>query len=165
MTNTEKLDIFYYMDKRCSKCNEIKLTTEFYKHNSNKDGLNNQCKSCDKQKAKIWAKNNPIKTKEIINKYQTKKSGIYEWYENDICLYVGQSKRLLNRISNHKTYFNNPELAKKEIQSYLYPLLQQHKNVSIRIIEECSPEVLLEREQYYIDTKKPLYNKYFIQNQ
>jgi hypothetical protein len=146
--------------KICSKCKVEKPVSEYYKHNSNKDGLQGQCKSCMKEKSTQWAKNNPDKIKKIIHKYHTKKQGIYEWYDGDISLYIGQSKRLLNRISNHKSYFNNPELAKKETQHFLYPLLQQHENASIRIIEECSPEVLLEREQYYINKLKPKYNTY-----
>ena len=42
-------------------------------------------------------------------------------------------------------------------QAYLYPQLRKHQ-CDIRIIEQCESEVLLEREQYYIDALKPLYN-------
>jgi hypothetical protein len=61
-------------------------------------------------------------------------------------------------MESHRYWFKNPHMAPKS-QQYLYTLLNQHLNPSIRIIEECPPEVLLEREQYYIDTKKPLYNR------
>ena len=103
-------------------------------------------------------KDNLSKIVKNNKKWATKKSGIYEWYENDICLYVGQSTWLLSRVSTHKCWLKNPESAPKDNRP-LYISLRQHQNPQIRIIEECPPEVLLEREQYYIDTKKPLYNK------
>ncbi len=34
--------------KRCSKCEEVKDVAEFSKHKSQKDGLQNRCKACDK---------------------------------------------------------------------------------------------------------------------
>jgi hypothetical protein len=148
--------------KKCTKCNVEQSLSEFYKHKSTIDGLSGQCRTCMKQVSRQWAKNNKKRTLEITRKYQTKNQGIYEWYEDDICLYVGQSVQLNNRMCTHRTLFNNPHLSKKETQSYLYEALRQHQNPQIRIIEECSPEVLLEREQYYIDTKKPLYNTYSI---
>ena len=163
------------MKKCCTKCSVEKPLTEFYKHKKMLDGLENHCKQCRNLNSKIYystnldscknvrkeyQKNNFGKWKGYIKKWATKKSGVYEWYEGDISLYIGQSKQLNQRLSNHKSYFNNPELAKKnKTHGYLYPLLRQHQNPQIHIIEECSPEILLEREQYYIDIKKPLYNK------
>lgn len=32
--------------KTCTKCNETKATTEFYKNKGNRDGLRNDCKRC-----------------------------------------------------------------------------------------------------------------------
>lgn len=165
------------MKKCCTKCKIEKELTEFFKSKITKDNLNSWCKICSKEavnrynstekgkkknveSTKKYKINNPEKYKQICNKWIVKKQGIYEWYENETCLYIGQSISLNRRISLHKSYFKNSELAKKEKQSYLYPLLRQHQNPQIRIIEECSPEVLLKREQYYIDIKKPLYNKY-----
>lgn len=160
--------------KKCCDCKEFKLIIEFSKCKKAPDGLQYNCKQCQKQKSKqnylknpekfqqtisVWKKKNYEKSRQYQRNYERKKQGIYEWYEDNVCLYVGQSTRLNQRILNHKSYFNNPELAKKEAQAYLYPLLRQHQNPQIRIVEECSPEVLLEREQYYIDTKKPLYNR------
>jgi hypothetical protein len=160
--------------KTCSKCSVRKELTEFSKCKKAIDGLQYDCKLCQKQRSKQnylkdpkhhaqvisnWKKRNYEKSRQYQRNFEYKKQGIYEWYEGDTSLYVGQSTRLNQRLLNHKSYFNNPELAKKEAQSYLYPLLRQHQNPQIRIIEECSPEALLEREQYYIDTKKPLYNR------
>lgn len=37
------------MKKKCSHCGEIKHTSEFSKNKSQKDGLRNYCKSCQKE--------------------------------------------------------------------------------------------------------------------
>ena len=171
--------------KKCSKCSIEKPLTEFYKHKTTKDGLNSQCKTCtlnktkekfsknplymkqwyvnnkDKEidKAKLWQQNNIERHKQNNKNYNYKKSGIYEWYDGEVCLYVGQSKALNGRINLHKSLFRNPHTSKKQDLAELYEALRQHQNAQIHIIEECPPEVLLEREQYYIDTKKPLYNR------
>ena len=149
--------------KTCSKCRVEKEIINFSKHSNTKDKLSSWCKKCtqnsSKQTIKNWKLKNPDKVNIIQNKWNNKKSGVYEWYDDSISLYIGQSNSLNRRISHHKTYFKNPSLAPKTAQ-YLYPLLNKHPNASIRVIEECSREVLLEREQHYIDAKKPLYNKY-----
>jgi hypothetical protein len=197
--------------KKCCKCSIEKPLTEFSKHKKTPDGLQYECKLCNKERIKQfhlknpkynklyqeqnkeyfqkyrldnsehikkyyqnWELNNsekikqdnanryfnnPEKYKQITKKWRTAKQGIYEWYDGEICLYIGQSTQLNNRISIHKSLFKNSEVSKKNIQAELYEALRQHQNPQIRIIEECSPEILLEREQYYIDTKKPLYNR------
>lgn len=50
--------------KKCSKCNLLKSEEEFGKHRRNRDGLNTECKQCNKERATLWQKNN----KEKINK-------------------------------------------------------------------------------------------------
>jgi excinuclease UvrABC nuclease subunit len=144
--------------KKCCKCSIEKPLTEFSKNKKSPDGLQWQCKVCKKGEFKQWYENNKPQHRNYVVKWKSKKSGIYEWYEGNTCLYVGQSAWLNSRISSHKCYYKNISSAPKHNRP-LYEYLQQHQNAQIRIIEECIPEVLLEREQYYIDTKKPLYNK------
>ena len=36
--------------KRCSKCHEIKIQTEYYKNKKNRDGLEYICKRCSKRR-------------------------------------------------------------------------------------------------------------------
>lgn len=162
--------------KQCKKCTEIKPVTEFYKKRDTKDRLTTWCKICvqkqsrnhilnnpekSKEYSKKWQLKNPEKFKQQTTNYLTKIKAVYEIIDNDTneCLYIGQSKRFISRKNHHKRRIESIELSKKCKQAYLYDLLRQHPQVNIRIIEECSPEVLIEREQYYIDTKKPLYNK------
>jgi hypothetical protein len=162
--------------KTCTKCKvEKPATLEFFKpHTSTKSGLSSWCRQCTSEYSKtpkgrsnvykgIKKYSTTLKGKTALKKsekkYNYKKQGIYEWYDGDISLYIGQSKQLLKRINKHKTCFNNPENYKHQKQYHLYLLLNQHINASIRIIEECSSEVLLQREQHYINNLKPLYNK------
>ena len=52
------------------------------------------------------------------------------------------------------------ENSLKNNQSYIYNAILKygHSKLSLTILEYCSPEKCLEREQYYIDLLKPEYN-------
>ena len=73
------------VNKKCTKCHNIKNITFFTKDSSKKDGLRSSCRDCDKiikklyylnnkEKVKIsnknWENKNPEKIKEIKNKYR-----------------------------------------------------------------------------------------------
>jgi hypothetical protein len=162
------------MTKKCSRCKELKPATNvfFSKHKSNKDGLNTWCKVCmcdytkqyfktDKGKA-ILKKSvqKHMKTDSYKQKHKTRMTkliGVYGWYDGDTPLYIGKSTWLYSRICSHKSWYKNPTSAPISHQ-HLYFSLQNHPNASIRIIEECSKEILSEREKYYINKLKPTYN-------
>ena len=134
--------------KQCSKCNQEKSLTDFYKRG-------NQCKVC--HRSQVYDYKKTIVGKASTKKYNTKKIGIYEMIEDNVCLYVGKSTWLNMRISSHKSWIKNPLTSPKNQQSF-YKTLNNYKNICINVVEECSIEALDEREQHYIDTKKPLYN-------
>ena len=144
--------------KRCNKCKIDKPSVEFNKRKASKDGLNPRCKTCDAETSRIHYEADKYKHSISMKLWRKSTSAIYEIFSDDLSLYVGQSEQLNGRISQHKTWMKNPSIAPKSAE-YLYLLLNNHSNVDIRIIEECSREVLIEREQHYIDTIKPLYNK------
>lgn len=159
--------------KQCSKCNVEKSLDNFHRYKKAKDGLQSRCKQCVKKsdaKRYIdnpntyikWRYKNPERYKEILETHRTKISAVYGIFSGDLSLYVGQSVQINGRLSTHKTCLKNQSTAEKNYptMAHLYPLLRQHSNVEFRIVEECSPEMLLHREQYYIDTLKPLYNTY-----
>lgn len=45
--------------KVCNKCKEEKPGTEFYGHNSTRDGLSSSCKKCVKERSRKWREKNP----------------------------------------------------------------------------------------------------------
>lgn len=46
------------MKKRCSKCKEEKLDSDFYQNRRTKDGFSTYCKACQKQQAQDWQREN-----------------------------------------------------------------------------------------------------------
>jgi hypothetical protein len=40
------------LEKKCFKCNEVKIIDDFYRHNKMKDGHVNKCKECSKKESK-----------------------------------------------------------------------------------------------------------------
>nr|QVV23904.1 hypothetical protein [Trichoderma cornu-damae] len=103
---------------------------------------------------------NADKNKKIIFKDNIKKSGIYMWTNLiNSKFYIGSSVSLTTRFT---TYFSLASLRKrtKNESSAIYKALLKysHNNFKLDIIEYCEPEVLIAREQYYIDLLKPEYN-------
>lgn len=60
--------------KRCSKCKERKLTSEFVNSGNAKDGKASWCKTCNGIYAKEWRNANPILAKERSRKSMIKKN-------------------------------------------------------------------------------------------
>lgn len=86
-----------------------------------------------------------------------KKCGIYciKNITNDKC-YIGSSTHIYYRLRRHKS-----DLLRNV---HANPILQNAYNkygadsFVVSIIEECSEDIVLQREQYYIDTLNPVYN-------
>jgi hypothetical protein len=142
--------------KQCSKCKtEYPLTNEYFFKNGK--SLHSHCKKCHN-------KNNNKHIKKYLKtskgKYSHSKtinqwgSGIYGIFESGICLYVGESKSLFRRISQHKSHIKNPNI--KVPQYSLHTALKQHKNYVIGVLEQT--ENHKERESFYINQYQPLYN-------
>lgn len=154
--------------KICKKCNiELipgeNITPSMFK---NYDYI---CKPCNANKSRVWKEKNKesykvysqdyyIINKEILkqkrNTWKYAKPGVYGIFENKICLYVGESTQIRTRIPNHKSLIKNPKA--KTLHKDLYDNLRQHKNIEFYILEETPNHK--EREQYYINKLKPLYN-------
>ena len=71
-------------------------------------------------------------------------------------VYVGSAVNIAQRWSDH--------LSRIKVNQHRSPMLQNHFNkygiedLEFSILEECIIDILLEREQYYIDTLKPFFN-------
>jgi len=109
----------------------------------------------------------PIKTyfnaeseKSLILKENKNKSGIYMW-KNSINdkRYIGSAVDLSNRLSSYY-YTTYMEDALKRSNSHIYRALLKngHSKFSLEIIEYCSPDKCLEREDFYLSYLKPEYN-------
>lgn len=86
-----------------------------------------------------------------------KVSGIYKILNtNNNKSYIGSTVNLYTRCNGHKSKLNRG--------IHHSPYLQNAYNKHFKqgfifiILEECNPEELLTREQYYLDTFKPEYN-------
>ena len=140
--------------KTCNKCSiELilgeNITPSTYK---NQDYI---CKSCNAQKMKKYYINNHQTAVNAMNRWKSKIQGVYGIFEDGVCLYVGESRILNNRISAHKTYIKNPEGSGRRKDFYYN--LSSHSRYTIGIIEETPNHK--ERETYYINKLKPLYNE------
>src|SRR5437762_10980392 len=84
------------------------------------------------------------------------KSGVYI-FTNKINnkTYVGSSVNISARFLK---YFNINSLIKSRMLISLALLKYGHKNFVLDILEYCSKEDTIKREQYYLDNIKPEYN-------
>jgi hypothetical protein len=146
----------------CRKCN-VELVVGENITKSQIKYSNYICKPCNKQwnqsdigKAshKKYTKSN--KGKANFNKYYNKKQGVYGIFSGKTCLYVGESSRLSQRMSVHKSYIKKPETSGRHKQ--LYIRISQHDNVYFKVLEETKNHK--EQEIVWIDYMNPLYNTY-----
>jgi len=65
------------MKKKCSKCHKYKSSEEFYKHPTNRDGLNGECKKCLRKYQRLYQQKNKTYLKEWARIYwKTEKAKI-----------------------------------------------------------------------------------------
>lgn len=85
------------------------------------------------------------------------KSGIYK-IENIINgkFYIGSAERLVKRKNNHLCYPRNGTHTNIKLQRAFNKYGEDYFKFSI--IETCENNLLIEREQYYIDSLNPFYN-------
>jgi group I intron endonuclease len=85
-------------------------------------------------------------------------SGIYKIVNlTNNKIYIGSSKNLYNRYSTHKCKLKYNNHVNKHLQSSYNKYGKD--NFIFEVLETCTKDKLIEREQYYIDTLKPNYNK------
>jgi hypothetical protein len=105
------------LSKTCSKCQETKPLSEFYKNKNYKDGHYYECKLCTKIYADGYRKANPEKTKSWEKTYRENNvDKIKDWHKAN---YKANTEKINTR---NKTYYEaNPE--KEKIRKQIY-----HKN-------------------------------------
>lgn len=71
-------------------------------------------------------------------------------------IYIGSAFNFHKRIHTHKHHLKE----KKHPNKHLQASYDKHgiENFKFEVIEECQKENLIEREQYWLDTLKPIFN-------
>ena len=101
----------------------------------------------------------------LINKFNIYKdnqgkSGIYRWTNliNDKS-YVGSAVKLNRRLSDYYCIDKFKRIRIKG-RSLISNAILKYKinNFNLDILEYCEPNIIIEREQYYLDLLKPEYN-------
>nr|QJQ35221.1 GIY-YIG endonuclease [Fusarium ramigenum]SNU76836.1 TPA: GIY-YIG endonuclease [Fusarium oxysporum f. sp. lycopersici]SNU77060.1 TPA: GIY-YIG endonuclease [Fusarium oxysporum f. sp. cucumerinum]SNU77837.1 TPA: GIY-YIG endonuclease [Fusarium oxysporum]SNU76885.1 TPA: GIY-YIG endonuclease [Fusarium oxysporum f. sp. lycopersici] len=102
-----------------------------------------------------------VSCKPAIYSMNRGKSGVYCW-RNKISnkAYVGSGLDLTRRLNDYlKPRYLKKELLSKNSKIYGSLLKYGYSNFSLDILEYCEqPDLLIEREQYYIDLLNPEYN-------
>ena len=131
--------------KLCTKCNTIKLTTEFYKQSNQKDGLQRYCKTCKSEMQKEYKEKNKelikIKSKEYKDKNR-----------NEILI-----KQKIYRDNNKdkaKEYYesNKEEILKKQKLFYLENI-ERIKQIR-KIYRDSNKELIRLNKKIYRDNNK-----------
>lgn len=104
---------------------------------------------------KVYA--NAGKQKQEILDDNRGKSGIYMW--NNLLtdkIYIGSAQDIKRRL----TFYYSTSSLKKETSMHISRALLKYgySSFSLSILEYCSVENLIEREQFYIDLLEPGYN-------
>ena len=96
--------------------------------------------------------------KSIIIKDNKKKSGIYK-FTNKLNgnFYIGSSVNLSRRFINYYT-LSYISKVKSHLTISRALIKYGYFNFELEILEYCDVSDLLKREQYYIDSLKPIYN-------
>lgn len=110
----------------------------------------------DKNVTSVISYSNMDINKSIIILDNKRKCGIYRIKNlTNLKFYIGSSNDLGRRF---RIYFNVNQLMRSNMYIYKAILKYGYSNFSLDIIEYCEPNLLISREQYYIDLLKPEYN-------
>lgn len=90
------------IEKVCSKCKKNKPLTEFYKKNTGRDGLCQECKGCCKQRSKEWQIKNKKKREDYHKQYYIENKGSIQTYKKK---YYQENKEKIDK--NKKEWAKN----------------------------------------------------------
>jgi hypothetical protein len=139
--------------KQCVKCREVKDESNFSKCSARKDGLQWNCKECNKEdnqkfRTQInpnhhaeWQRNNPQRLSELVNRYvRADKPGIIYSIKNpNGDVYIGQSKKYMTvRKTSHTTHYNRANKGKMNRLPLLFDSFDKYgiKNHKFEVVVE-----------------------------
>lgn len=121
--------------KKCTKCGEVKDEVNFSKSVARKDGLQDNCKACNKkdnlkfrteinpQHHAEWQRNNPDRLCELVAKYRKADKGgaIYSIRNPEGETYIGMTEAYLNvRWLEHRQHYKRAQKGKAHSLPLLY---------------------------------------------
>nr|YP_010391224.1 GIY-YIG endonuclease [Fusarium vorosii]UPX02650.1 GIY-YIG endonuclease [Fusarium vorosii] len=121
-------------------------------------GIDIRTMSTKIQPVPVKVYHNADKEKGSIIEDNKGRTGIYRWVHIESGKsYIGSSVKLNIRF---KQYFNYNHISRptRTLRIYRALLKYGYSEFRLEILEYCSPDVLLEREQFYFDTLSPEYN-------
>lgn len=121
-------------------------------------GIRSMATSSKQIPASVRVYDNPDKEKESIVNENKGRTGIYRWVHiKSGKSYIGSSNNLSIRFKQYLNY-NHISYPKRNMAIYKALLKYGYGEFRLEILEYCSTDVLLQREQYYFDTYYPDYN-------
>jgi group I intron endonuclease len=101
---------------------------------------------------------NADKSKELIIEDNKGQSGIYRWVHIESGKsYIGSSVKLNIRFRQYFNY-NHISYPKRKLRIYWALLKYGYSGFRLEILEYCPANILIQREQFYFDMFKPVYN-------
>ncbi len=105
--------------KICTKCEKLKLRSEFVAHSRKLDGLSDHCKSCQKEYSQAYYQQNCDRVKEYVK--------IYRQQNRDRVKEYGKIYRQQNRDKAKTYYQQNRDKAKTYYQQNKVTILKRKK--------------------------------------
>jgi len=127
------------MKRICKKCNESKQIEEFNKNPKSREGHVWLCKSCQKERRRLYP------SKKISGVYKLSSKLIPEKF------YIGSSTNLIARRNDHKRTHRNPNI-------YSHVKKYGIHDLEFSILKICDVNSLIIWEQYYISELNPCFN-------
>jgi hypothetical protein len=139
--------------KQCRRCGKVKDTTQFSKSKANSDGLQRDCKECNKitnhkfrteinpEHHRQWQWDNVVKYNQYIKKYRkADKNGIiYAITNAEGEVYIGMSEAYLNvRMIEHRKHYRQYKQGKRNSLPGLHKSIDKFgwKNHNIQTLLE-----------------------------
>ena len=113
--------------KKCSKCNQEKEYSCFYKHKATKDGHDSWCKACNRDNYVNGRLKNPASYYTYAKEHRlSKQDGYHNVYLLPYEHYVGTTKNLYCRMSGHRN-------RGKDTSSYIVLGRFKHRDEALQL--------------------------------
>jgi hypothetical protein len=160
--NNQSLIVIRFKNRTIATTNHYRFYSSYNSDSieTNEDSIDTNSDSIETNtgSAPVLSYENADLLKKDIIKDNKSKCGVYRWVNlNNGKSYIGSSTNLSARFRN---YFNYKHISNPKFNSVIYKALIKYDYPSFRleILEYCSKEEVLSREQFYLDSINPEYN-------